>query len=154
MTVALDANILLRLTDTTAAHHPVVVSALDTLRTQGRPLRTFPQAVYEFWVVATRPVPSNGLGLSPAECDQTITNLLTAFPLLADTAGLFTEWRTLVATYACHGKVAHDARYIAAMRTHGITTLLTFNTADFARYPGLDILDPAAVTALPPSTTP
>ena len=154
MIVALDTNILLRFTDTTAAHHPVVVQALDTLRLQGDSLRILPQAVYEFWVVATRHIANNGLGLSSVDCDQVITGLLTAFPLLDDQAGLFTEWRTLVTAHDCKGKVAHDARFVAAMRTHGLTQLLTFNTGDFARYPGLTVLDPATIAAPPPSTTP
>jgi hypothetical protein len=35
------------------------------------------------------------------------------------------------------------------MTVHPVTHLLTFNTADFARFPGITTLDPAAV-ALPP----
>jgi predicted nucleic acid-binding protein len=75
------------------------------------------------------------------------------FTLLPDRPTLLTEWEGLVGTYQCIGKVAHDARLVAAMRTHGVTHLLTFNGADFARYPGLTVLDPAIVTQ-PPSTTP
>jgi hypothetical protein len=33
----------------------------------------------------------------------------------------------LVEAYACHGRASYDARLVAAMRTHGITRLLTFN---------------------------
>lgn len=51
----------------------------------------------------------------------------------------------MVAAYACQGKVAHDARYVAAMRAHGLTHLLTFNGADFARFPGITVLDPHTV---------
>lgn len=49
--------------------------------------------------------------------------------------------------YQCRGKPAHDARYVAAMNLHALTHLLTFNTPDFARFPGLVALDPAAVAA-------
>ena len=57
--------------------------------------------------------------------------------------------RILVSTCACHGKVAPDARYVAAMRTHGLDQLLTFNVGDFARFPGLTVIDPASVATVP-----
>jgi hypothetical protein len=150
MTVVIDANVLLRFADPTAAQHPIAVAALSALRAQGESLRSIPQSLYEFWVVATRPVANNGLGLSAAECDQALTQIEALFPLLADPPTLFAEWRRLVVAHGCHGKVAHDARYVAALRGLGLTHLLTFNVADFARFPGITVLDPAAV-AVPPS---
>ena len=33
------------------------------------------------------------------------------------------------------------------MKTHGMTHLLTFNGKDFARFPGVTVLDPALVAA-------
>jgi len=57
------------------------------------------------------------------------------------------EWETLVGTYACHGCASFDARLVAAMRTYGVTRLLTFNGADFGRFPGLTVLDPAILSA-------
>ncbi|OWK43906.1 type II toxin-antitoxin system VapC family toxin [Fimbriiglobus ruber] len=150
MIVVLDVNVLLRFIDTTAIQHPVAVTALVALRTQGWTLRTVPQAIYEFWVVATRPVANNGLGLSPIECDQTVCDLVDTFPVLNDDPMLFTEWRVVVTANACQGKPAHDARYVAAMRTHGVTRILTFNVADFTRYPGLTVLDPNMVATSAP----
>jgi hypothetical protein len=149
MIVVLDANVLLRFADPTAAQHPAAVAALSVLRVQGDSLRTLPQSLYEFWVVATRPVANNGLGLSVTECEQTLAQIEILFPLLADPPALFAEWRILVISHACHGKVAHDARYVAALRALGLTHLLSFNVADFARFPGITVLDPAAVS-IPP----
>lgn len=146
-TVVGDANILLRLADPTAALHPVAVTAVAHLGATGHVLRTVPQAVYEFWVVATRPTDKNGLGLTIPECERELTRALAVFPLLGDQPALYTEWRTLVAAHACHGKVAHDARYVGAMNTHGLTHLLTFNVADFARFPGITVMDPHVVAA-------
>jgi predicted nucleic acid-binding protein len=154
MTVVLDANVLLRFLDPTAVQHPVAAAALAALRARGHALHTFPQSLYEFWVVATRPIANNGLGLSAAEADQAVTGFLTLFPLLDDRPGLFAEWRHLAAAHDCKGKVAHDARYAAAVRTHGLTHFLTFNGADFARFPGLVVLDPATVAAPPPGAAP
>jgi hypothetical protein len=79
------------------------------------------------------------------------------FRLLPDLPTLFAEWEAPVGAYACHGRASFDARLVATMRTHGVTRLLTFNGADFARFPGLSVLDPAALAASatpPPSTTP
>ncbi|HKI32226.1 MAG TPA: hypothetical protein VKA46_10185 [Gemmataceae bacterium] len=155
MSVVIDANVLLRFSDPTAAQHPIAVAALSALRAQGHALRTLPQSIYEFWVVATRPVANDGLGLSAAECHQTLAGIQALFPLLPDPPALFAEWRILVVANACHGKVAHDARYVAALRAQGLTHLLTFNVADFARFSSLTILDPVAVAASsPPSVAP
>jgi hypothetical protein len=37
------------------------------------------------------------------------------------------------------------------MRTHGVTRILTFNVADFSRFPGLVLLDPATLVPAPPT---
>ena len=77
------------------------------------------------------------------------------YPLLLDTFSLYVEWETLVSKQACRGKVAHDARYVAAMKTHGVTHIQTFNVSDFTRFPGISILDPSVVAAaIPPDAIP
>lgn len=110
MNTALDTNILLRYATPTDPLRPAAVQALATMRAAGHVFRLVPQNLYEFWVVATRPVAQNGLGLTPAECDQTLTAFEAAFPLLLDQPALTAEWRTLVTTFGCIGKPAHDAR--------------------------------------------
>lgn len=155
MNILLDANILLRLVDPTNAAHAIAATAVSALRAQGDTLHIVPQSVYEFWAVASRPVANNGLGLESAECVRELTNVKKSFALLDDRPTLFREWEAIVSGIACHGKVAHDARYVAAMRTHGLSHLLTFNVSDFSRYPGITVLDPNTVAASgPPSTTP
>ena len=87
------------------------------------------------------------------ECEQTLTRIEAAFPVLLDKPSLLAEWRYLVTAHACHGKIAHDARIVAAMRTHGMTHLLTFNVGDFARFPSLTVLDPKTIGASPVTTS-
>jgi predicted nucleic acid-binding protein len=147
MIIVLDANVLLRLADPTSAAHAIAATAAATLHAQGNTLYTVPQSVYEFWAVATRPIANNGLGLSCPECGREVANFKASFPLVDDKPNLFTQWEAIVAIFSCQGKVAHDARYVAAMRTHGLTHLLTFNVSDFARYSGLTVLDPNTVAA-------
>jgi predicted nucleic acid-binding protein len=38
----------------------------------------------------------------------------------------------------------HDAWLVAAMNSHGVKRILTFNTGDFARYDGIECIDPKA----------
>ena len=78
-----------------------------------------------------------------------MNDLRQLFGLLPDQINLFTEWETLVVMHQCSGRVSFDARLVAAMRTHGITRLLTYNGGDFARYPHLTVLDPHAVATTP-----
>ena len=128
-------------------HRPpsIRLPSLSVLRTQGHSLSIIPQSVYEFWVVATRPIVNNGLGQSTVDCDRAVDGILATFPMIDDASGLFAEWRTLVSSHGCHGKIALDARIVAAMQTHGLTHLLTFNVGDFTRFPNIIILDPKVV---------
>jgi predicted nucleic acid-binding protein len=49
----------------------------------------------------------------------------------------------MVVAYGVSGVQVHDARLAAAMRVHGMTHILTFNPADFQRYPGITVVHPA-----------
>ena len=154
--ILLDTNILLRYARAADPAFATVDTAINMLHASGEVLCVVPQNVYEFWATATRPIASNGLGLSVPECQVQVARVKRLFRFLPDLPTLFAEWEALVGAHACYGRVSYDARLVAAMRTHGITRLLTFNGADFARFPGLTILDPAtlAASATPPSATP
>jgi predicted nucleic acid-binding protein len=69
------------------------------------------------------------------------------FPLLPDSAAVYTEWRRLVVSFGVSGIQVHDARIVAAMIVHGVTQILTFNTTDFVRYGtrGITAVDPTTV---------
>jgi predicted nucleic acid-binding protein len=43
------------------------------------------------------------------------------------------------------GVKVYDARLVAVMNVHGMKSIFTYNTADFARYPHLAVLDPSQV---------
>ncbi|OWK39343.1 type II toxin-antitoxin system VapC family toxin [Fimbriiglobus ruber] len=148
--ILLDTNILLRYANTADPMFAVVDAAINALHNTGEQLSIVPQTIYEFWAVATRPVSANGLGLSVVECQTQVARIRRLCLFLNDLPTLFGEWESLVGTFQCHGRVAYDARLVAAMRTYGLTRILTFNTADFVRYPGLVVLDPASIIA-PPS---
>jgi predicted nucleic acid-binding protein len=154
--ILLDTNILLRYAIAADPAFATVDTAINALHGGGEVLCVVPQNVYEFWATATRPVAANGLNLYVSECQVQVARIKRLFRLIPDLWTLFAEWEALVVAHACHGRVSYDARLVAAMRTHGITRLLTLNGADFTRFPGLTILDPATFAGLtaPTSTFP
>jgi predicted nucleic acid-binding protein len=147
----LDTNVLLRYASPADAAHATAKGAIASVQGSGETPCIFPQNVYEFWAAATRPVAVNGLGLSVPEAQTEVARLKRLFALLLDQPTLFAEWESLVTAHDCKGKVAHDARLVAAMRTHGVTRILTFNVADFSRFPGVVVLNPATVGSAPPT---
>ena len=102
------------------------------------------QNIIEFWVVATRPVSENGLGLTIDQALHEVVRLKRFFILLPELP-LQSEWERLVVTFRVSGKNGHDARLVAAMSVHRLDRILTFNVADFTRYTGIKVLDPKAV---------
>jgi predicted nucleic acid-binding protein len=104
------------------------------------------QNLIEFWAVATRPVDANGFGWDARQAEQEVGKLLNFFLFLDDTPSVFRHWLALVTAHTVSGKQVHDARLAAVMEAHGVASILTFNTRDFSRYPGLTATDPAAVS--------
>ena len=155
--ILLDTNILLRYACSVDPAFATVDTAITTLHARGEVLCVVPQNIYEFWAVATRPTAANGLGLTIPECHVQVARIKRLFHLLADLPMLLAEWKSLVVAHSCSGRSSVDARLVAAMRTHGMSRILTLNGTDFARFPGIAVLDPAtcAVSSSPsPSTTP
>jgi len=71
--VLVDTSTLLR---TLQLHHPQLETAraaIKALTAQGRDLHIVPQNLIELWVVATRPVDQNGLGMTPAATGVEVT---------------------------------------------------------------------------------
>jgi predicted nucleic acid-binding protein len=52
------------------------------------------------------------------------------------------RWLDLCSRYGVSGRSAHDARLVALMLAHGLTHLLTLNSADFARYAEITAVTP------------
>ncbi len=145
MKVLLDTNLLTRLAITSDPQHTIAAQALLKLDQADCELCLVPQVLYEYWSVATRPTEVNGLGMSPAAAGDSIRDLIETYELYRDEGRVFDLWQLLVTTHAVKGKNAHDARIVAAMMCHGLTTLVTFNTPDFARFTGIKVFSPADV---------
>lgn len=103
------------------------------------------QNLVEFWAVATRRVDANGLGMSCAWAVAQIVRMRRFFIILSENSDVQPEWERLVARHSVSGKKVHDARLVATMNVHHVSRILTFNTGDFSRYPGLKAINPSGM---------
>jgi predicted nucleic acid-binding protein len=145
MKLLLDTNVLLRVAHPGSIDHVTAQEAILKLVSSRIEVCVVPQTIYEFWVVATRPVAVNGLGMDVASAERSILGIQREFELLKDERGVFAHWQELVITGSVLGKTAHDARLVAAMKRHGMRHLLTFNVADFKRYSEIQVISPAEI---------
>ncbi|MGA8029288.1 MAG: type II toxin-antitoxin system VapC family toxin [Bryobacteraceae bacterium] len=143
--ILVDTNILLRSIQHENPLCTVARKALKTLHRQNCQLCLNPQNVREFWNVCTRPTDRNGLGISVPGAERHTRFLERYFTVLPDSALTYSKWRQLVAAHNVLGAKVHDAWLVAAMKSHGASRILTFNTGDFARYGGIDPVDPMSV---------
>ena len=126
--------------------HILARDAIDELRSRGEVLHIVPQCLYEFYSVATRPTTARGgLGYTPTRAKSEMNRLRGLFNLCPDNADVLEESTEMITDYGVSGVQAHDARLVAAMRVHGISSLITFNSTDFRRYSGIIVLHPDAI---------
>jgi predicted nucleic acid-binding protein len=144
--VLIDTSTLLRTLQPSHPQRETARVAIKALTARGGELHIVPQNLFELWVVATRPASQNGLGLSTTEAAAELMRLKSMFPLLPDPPAIYPVWESLVIQYRVAGKPAHDARLVAAMLVHGLTTILTFDRTGFSRYAGIEVLHPADVS--------
>jgi predicted nucleic acid-binding protein len=122
-----------------------VVRVVRVLLARGDELFVIAQNLIEFWAVGTRPIANNGLGLTIAQTTLELTKLKDLFVVLPDTAEILPEWEQLVVQHQVLGKQVYDARVVAAMIVHDVAHLLTFNTADFKRFPSITAVNPQSI---------
>jgi predicted nucleic acid-binding protein len=144
-----DTNILLRSLQRSHPMYRIAWDALKTIHRRGDRLCIFAQNIVEFWGACTRPVAGNGLGLGLSDTSRYTSRLEALFLLLPDTPEIYREWRRLVLVHAVSGTKVHDARLVAAMNVHGVKSILTFNTEDFARYTDIRAVHPNTSSLVP-----
>jgi predicted nucleic acid-binding protein len=141
----IDTNILLRCLQPTDPDYSVAASALELLVGQGATPCYLSQNLAEFWSACTRPADRNGYGLSLLETDRRARILEARLRLLPDSLSIHQEWRRLIVAHRVSGAQVYDARLAAAMHVHGVRRILTFNDRDFARYDGIEAVNPLTV---------
>jgi predicted nucleic acid-binding protein len=140
-----DTNVLLRLVKRDHPQYSLARGAIQVLGRSGmKPAFTL-QNMAEFWNASTRPRDRNGFGLTVEETERNASDIERTFAFLPDSEAVHREWRRIVVDYRISGVQVHDARLAAAMYVHGVTSILTFNEADFDRFAGLTAINPAHV---------
>ena len=144
MDYILDTNVLLRYVERNHPLHQVAFNSVANLQSKGCSLFVLPQNCIEFWNVCTRPLDRNGFGKTPSQADVTLLGIENLFVTLTDIPSIYDRWRQLVVQFNVSGVQVHDARIVAAMMAHGVSSILTFNTTDFTRYStvGITAVDP------------
>jgi predicted nucleic acid-binding protein len=146
MAALVDTSVLGRLANLADVSHVVAQVAVAEMHRRGETLHLTPQNLIEFRNFATRPVSSNGLGLSASAAKTLSDSFEASFPLLVETPAIFPAWQLLVDNLGVVGKQVHDARLVAVCHVYGITQLLTSNVSHFMRFqsvaPGIVVVDP------------
>ena len=145
MDVLADTNIILRSVQRSDPQYALVRRAITILIGDGNRVCVTSQNLIEMWAVCTRTREANGLSFSPSHANLVVASVEHSVFRLPDSDEIYPEWRRLVVTYGVSGKKTHDARLVAAMLVHGVSHVLTFNDADFARFPGITVLNPTTL---------
>ena len=146
MAVLIDTNILLRSVQPSQPMHTVAVRALEVLMEREEPLAIAVQNVAEFWNAATRPSVNNGLGFTIEEAHAELARIEGFFQILTESAASYATWKTLLLDCRVSGVQVHDARLAAVMQNNGIAQIVTFNVADFTRFPGIEAVHPGKIS--------
>lgn len=134
--VMLDTNVLLAATDEGRAEHRDALEILNRWPDGNTELCVSGQILREYLAVATRPADGNGLGLKPADAVGNVRAVRERATLLDEDSRVAGRLVSLLGDVECGGKQVHDANVVATMLVHGIATVVTMNTDDFARFAG------------------
>lgn len=146
MPTLIDTNVLLRSIESGHKHHAEARESLVAIKRTDQ-LVIVPQVLYEFGVVCSRPIINNGYGLTTNEIVKHIEIFLSLCQLHYDNQTVTELWLELASNYQVQGKPTHDCRLVAAMITHDVQTILTFNTQDFRRYTEIRAISPGELVA-------
>lgn len=134
--VFVDTNILLAATDRGRAEHLAAQRILELWPAEGVTLFTSGQVIREYLAVATRPLRSNGLGLTVAEALGNVRELRRRLHALDEGVAVQDQLLALVEGHGVCDKQVHDANIVATMLAGGVDALLTLNVEDFRGFEG------------------
>ncbi len=147
--ILVDTNILLRIIQDGHTHRPVALDAMERLTLQrGEQFSICAQSLFEMYVVCTRPLANNGLGMNSSQANAELVAARSVFELLPDVPQVYSIWEGLVAKHDVHGKRAHDVRLVSLMIHHRVPTLLSFNDSDFRSFSEIQCLNPFDVLSV------
>jgi len=141
--VLLDTNILLRTSFDEQLSLTTASLACAELLRRGYSLATSISNIAEFANSATREVGTgNGLGLSVTQAQHRISIFERHLAIFSESIDSYAGWKNLVSKYQVRGKQVHDTRIVSIMLREGVRSILTFNAADFRRFPEIVTLHP------------
>lgn len=147
--ILVDTNIPLRIAQPSHRHRQPALDAIKLLTLRdGEHFVICPQSLYEMFVVCSRPISVNGLGMTLRQACAEVASARNLFQMLPETPQVYPTWEGLIAKYAVAGKRAHDARLVAAMIEHHVPKLLTFNDEDFRQFAEITVLNPFDVLGI------
>jgi len=152
MTYLLDTEVLLRLFDPSDPSFPAIRDVIKRLQKQPhRPVITA-QNLSEFWNVTTRPSSARGgYGVPLHLAARRSAFLQSVCDLRFPNSHSLREWNELIVRYQVRGVQVHDAQLVAIMLSNKISTIVTLNMADFARYQEIVAITPMDLLAAWPS---
>ncbi len=142
MLYLLDTNVAWRRFETTDPKHSIIKSTIDSILSRGETCYVTAQILVEFRAIATRPIATNGRGMTPTMASTLATKIESSFAFLPDCPSIYPQWKLLVDKYSVSGKQVHDARLVAVMLVYGVTHLLTLNAKDFQRFAEITVVSP------------
>lgn len=143
MKYLVDSSVCLRLVNNADQLHGLTSDALRSAVDGGTTLFITAQIVTECRNVLTRPVASNGFGLSPTLATAQIRQITFACYSVDDPPGLVSLIIAFAERYQVSGRQIHDARLALTSEMMGLDGIITYNKVDFMRYTGVNALEPA-----------
>jgi predicted nucleic acid-binding protein len=137
----IDANIFVFAANPLSPWHMPAVSRLRDADRQGISFLASPQVIREFIAAASRPSP-NGPQQPLGPILENAQRIRASVTLLGEDATTVARLVELLNRIPAYGRQVHDANIVATMLTNGVSTLLTHNVADFARYAELIQIEP------------
>lgn len=139
--VLLDTNLLVAASVQEHPSHSGSKSYVESLIDQRISICITAQICREFMVVMTRKAIGPRL-FSVKEALHVLQAWRASCVLLRENKLVFERWLGLVEEFDVKGKQVHDAHIVAAMLTHGVTRIGTWNSSDFERYGDLIQIEP------------
>lgn len=131
--IFVDTNVLVYATVAAAPVHAAARQALADRRASGTELWISRQILREYVAVLTRPQ-TFARPISMTDVAADVRSFERQLQVADDTAPVTAQLLQLLEEVPTGGKQVHDTNIVATMLVHGITTLLTGNAADFARF--------------------
>lgn len=129
--IFMDTNILLSATDVSRKEHSAAKNILGLISNSGYHTVVSGQVLREYLVVATRPLNTNGFGMSSGDAVHNLKEFQKKIIIYDERRSTADLLQHMVVRHQLKGKRIHDANIVATMKTHGIKILLTQNKADF-----------------------